>query len=69
MFNNLFKILIVSTVAISFNATTTQTHSVNQLQKVVDNDMRKQYYVSCKAEKRKHCHFDSFTKALVLRIK
>lgn len=61
--------LVCSVLVISFNATTTQTHSVNQLQKVVDNDIRKQYYMSCKAEKRKKCHFDSFTKAVVLKIK
>ena len=66
---NLFKIGIVLTTAVSFSATTGQTHSVNNLEKTVDKELRKVHYMSCKAEKRKKCHVESFNKSIVLKIK
>jgi hypothetical protein len=35
--------------------------------KVVDNDLRKTYYVECKKLKLKNCHMEAFEKALVLK--
>lgn len=63
------KTALVCSVLVSFSATTGQTHSVNNLEKTVDKELRKVHYMSCKAEKRKRCHVESFNKSIVLKIK
>lgn len=38
-----------------------------KLEKYIDTEVRKEYYVSCKEAKRKGCHMFSFEKAVRVR--
>jgi hypothetical protein len=40
-----------------------------EYEKVLDNELRKQYYISCKQEGLSNCHMRSFRKSIKLIIK
>jgi hypothetical protein len=51
---------------ISFSVHTT-TLGERKFEQVVDNDVRKAYYLSCRKNKEKDCHYRAFEQSIRLR--
>lgn len=60
------SIIILSGILISFS--TIPAESNNTYEKIIDNDLRKQYYAECKVSKGSRCHMFAFNRAISLRI-
>ncbi len=59
--------IYIAPLLISFQAITMEADW--RYEKVVDNELRKQYYSECKANKGKKCHMYSFNQSIKLIIK
>jgi hypothetical protein len=51
---------------ISFSVHTT-TLGERKFEQVVDNDVRKAYYVACRKNKEKDCHYRAFEQSIKLK--
>ena len=60
------KLLLALSLLASFQVITEEVPKKKYI-KVVDNDLRKSYYVECKKLKLKNCHMEAFEKAIVLK--
>jgi hypothetical protein len=61
------KFIVISTALLTtFMASTATTDF--KYKKVVDKELRSQYYRECKLDKRSGCHMHSFNKAVKLEI-
>ena len=58
--------IYIVTLLIPFQAITMEVNW--KYEKVVDKQLRKQYYSECKANKGKKCHIYSFHQSIKLRI-